>query len=155
MSWVSRWAAKCDECGKEWIPEKDPQEYGDPKQCAKCKTRRWNHGNDEGAAKGSVRPNHGQYGAADAGGATNLRVADEKAGRLSSTGPKHGGKGVRDMRRGVRDGNEGQTGDTSTGATCGPYGSAQPESGTMGGGSQENPELERIRKERALRMAKW
>jgi hypothetical protein len=44
MAWVSRWVAQCDVCGKEWLPEKDPEEFGDPKQCTKCKTRHWNSG---------------------------------------------------------------------------------------------------------------
>ena len=41
MSWVAKWVAKCDLCGHEWLA-KDPEKYGDPKQCARCKSRRWN-----------------------------------------------------------------------------------------------------------------
>lgn len=36
MSWVQCRAAHCDVCGHEWLAS------GQPKQCAKCKTRAWN-----------------------------------------------------------------------------------------------------------------
>lgn len=41
MAWVQKWLAKCDDCGHEWLP-KNPEVYGDPKQCGKCKSREWN-----------------------------------------------------------------------------------------------------------------
>jgi hypothetical protein len=41
--WVHRWVAKCDVCGHEWLA-KEPEINGDPKQCARCKSRGWNRG---------------------------------------------------------------------------------------------------------------
>lgn len=48
MSWVSRWAAHCDaaECGHEWLVDR---EAGEPRRCAKCKSRKWNAGRPDPA----------------------------------------------------------------------------------------------------------
>lgn len=56
MTWVQQWVAHCNRCGWEWKP-KDPEKYGDPKQCAKCKSWGWNRelrGGDAGNLETAV-----------------------------------------------------------------------------------------------------
>ena len=58
MSWIQRWAAHCEGCGHEWLAS-DPEVRGDPKQCAKCKTRHWNDsmkGGNSGKREAEVLP---------------------------------------------------------------------------------------------------
>jgi len=43
--WVERWAAKCGVCGHEWLPE-NVEAKGDPKRCARCRTRKWNQASE-------------------------------------------------------------------------------------------------------------
>lgn len=51
-----RKVAHCDECGKEWLPV----EY--PKQCSKCKSRRWNSSGVSDGAELDVHSGSGQFG---------------------------------------------------------------------------------------------
>src|ERR1700685_105245 len=36
MAWITRQIPRCDACGHEWLTN------GQPKQCAKCKSWKWN-----------------------------------------------------------------------------------------------------------------
>src|SRR5580704_860590 len=98
MAWVSKWCAKCGVCGHEWLP-RDPEKYGDPKQCAKCKSWRWNdgHGKTEGnigaqgmpGVQGRVQNNSSQKRRGGGSGAVAVQRPPENS--PADTGAVDGG----------------------------------------------------------------
>jgi hypothetical protein len=135
MAWVSKWCAKCGVCGHEWLP-KDPEKYGDPKQCAKCKSWRWNDGNDERGAKSGVPEDHGEVGAAGRARARNLRPANEKPEAVHSAKRRDGGADLRGVWAEISGsgGSGSAVGDDGVGSVRRPRDGSQPESGAVGNG---------------------
>jgi len=147
MSWKSRWVAACDECGHEWIPQ-DTERFGDPKQCAKCKSRRWNDGNEQRGAEGGERQNYGKIGADDTRGEGDISKAHDEA----AVPAKRRKAGVRDLRGGIRGdtGDEGPSGSDGATTVRGSHSGAQSDPGavdrsvqpdTVGEGSGQREEL--------------
>ena len=86
MSLVQRWICRCDQCGKEWLPESSVEPgSGVPAQCARCKSRNWNLGEVKDGSNG-VRVRGSVEGGKEGRVGAAVRGAHEATGSPSKSG---------------------------------------------------------------------
>lgn len=114
------------------------------------------NGNDQRGAEGGVGSDHGEAGTDGLIRTADVRVADAEAGGLHATRTGERKKGLRGVRRDIREHVESEGGSYggSSGKVLRPSDGAQSESGTVGGSAQSDTARQRA-EQRARVMAQW